>query len=80
MLTDHVVDWLHGERSPQRRLDVLIKLGQFSAARLLPEATQEQWDAAIDAAIKSGLVVEVNGRLSVKQQAKQQSEQMGLFE
>lgn len=81
-LTNDVIEWLAGERVPMRRADFLLEITRTAQHnKLWPAAKYEEWDAAVDSAIKSGRVVERNGKLSIVLQVeKPTSIQMGLFE
>lgn len=81
-LIQAVVEWLQGERVPQKRLNVVAELAKMS--QLLPEwptATTGQWSDAVDQAVKKNLIADRNGylHLVVTEPPKTDEIQLELF-
>lgn len=82
-LTNDIVEWLAGERVPVRRSDVLLEITKLARhCKLWPVATYEEWDAAIDEAIRDGRVVEENCKVRLRPTECKSgpSKQLELFE
>lgn len=81
-LSTDVVEWIAGERRAVSRSDVLIDIVRFSkSSKLWPAASYEEWDAAINEAIRDGRIVESNGKLLLAPplEVEQKPKQLGLF-
>lgn len=83
-LATEVTEYLRGERAPFRfTTDDLARLIFLEATHnaMWTKATMPQWEAAINEAIKIGLIESRSGKLGVaSKQEEAKPMQMGLFE
>jgi hypothetical protein len=83
-LAKEATEYLTGERAPFRlTVDELARLIFLEAThnRMWAQATMPQWEAAINEAIKTGLIESRNGKLGVVSEVEEaKPQQMGLFE
>jgi len=80
-LAKEITEYLRGERRPVRDTELVRLIVQESLSN--PQwttASYVRWEAAIDDAVKRGLIIREGAMLSVLvQAAKPKSEQMDLF-
>jgi hypothetical protein len=63
-LIESVVEWVRGERVPRTRLQVVMEITCLAShCKLWPMAMVSEWNEAVDAACKQGLLVESDGVL-----------------
>ena len=83
-LAKEVTEYLAGERSPFRfEKGTLAYMIMFDAQHnpMWTKRTIPEWEAAIDEAIKTGLIESRNGKLGVVSKVEEaKPQQMGLFE
>jgi len=82
-LAAEITEYLVGERQPMTRADLIgWIIMDANRCKTWTIATCEQWEAAIDEAIKRGLIESRNGKLGVvlKIDNEPKPQQMGLFD
>lgn len=85
-LVADIVEFIKSNRGPVNRREIIVEMVSVSSrCKLWPMASYEQWDAAIEHAIRDGLIIATDGgeivcgRVEESKKETAKSSQMELF-